>query len=82
MLAINANGQLLDLSFTHQTLSWDVIYQFNHCRRGKLVARLVAEDEDWYHVELAEKLETEKGFIFPGERFPIRKSLVYSVDLS
>jgi hypothetical protein len=82
MLAINAKGQLLDLSFTNQTLSWDVVYQFNHCRRGKVIARLVAEDQDWYHVELAEKLETTNGYMFPGERFPIRKSLVFSVELS
>lgn len=80
MLAINAKGLLLDLSFTNQTLTWDVVYQFNHCRRGKVIARLVAEDKDWYHVELNQRLETEDSFIFPGECFPLRKSLVLSID--
>lgn len=73
---------LEERSFTHQTLSWGETYQFNHSRRGKVIARLIAEDQEWYFVELTRELETATGYIKTGERFPIRKSLVFSVELS
>lgn len=81
MLTINDRGILEAQCFTNQTLNWGDVYQFNHCRRGKVVATLVAEDQEWYFVELAQELETPATYLPAGERFPLRKSLVNSVDL-
>lgn len=81
MLTINEQGILEEQSFTNQTLNWGDVYQFNHARRGKVIATLVAEDHDWFFVELATELDTPNGYMEPGERLPLRKSLVYSIDL-
>lgn len=82
MLTINEQGIMEVHEFTNQTLSWGETYLFVHNHCGKVVAKLIAEDQEWYFLELANLMETEKGYRLPGDCFPIRKNQVRSIELS
>lgn len=81
MFTINGQGVLEEQSFTHQTLNWGDRYRFHHARWGIVIATLIAEDQEWYFVELAHELETPATVFTAGERYPLRKSMVRSVDV-
>ena len=82
MLTINEQGFMEAHTFTNQTLSWGETYQFVHKGCGRVVARLIAEDQEWYFLELTDFLETQTTYMLPGQHLPIRKSLVRSVEMS
>jgi hypothetical protein len=82
MLTINEQGSLEAHAFTNQTLSWGETYKFVHNGCGRVIAKLIAEDQDWYFLELTDFLETQNTYLLPGQRFPIRKNLVRSIEMS
>lgn len=79
MQYVNSKGELNTKRRNDGNTVLADVMEFQHTRKGKVIARLVSEDEEWYYVTL---LNDVKGLVNnwdAGESLALRKSLCTSV---
>lgn len=57
MQYVNSNGELTTKSRNDGNTVLADVLEFQHTRKGKVIARLVSEGEEWYYVTLLNHVE-------------------------